>query len=743
MPDSPPIGNAQLAQEVIERYADLNGLSPEECVDLEIEESRCLPLTQILSDWEERKPAPQDLEKSKTTLKAAGFSDEFIREFLGPDESGTRALKERLIWLGDHAVSKWWRIDDKPEVRALMVQKMGEIGLRAPGEALPSLIEALDEEEEYLALAAAEAIGNVGWEVRKAVSALLGKLATWPPNRMRVVIESLGKVGGDGKEVLSALVKALGNQAWEIRYAACKALGTRGISAYSASPSLIERLEGDPVWWVRQQAAWALGEIHKRETEHPSPEKRSFEKMSIQALIGKLGDPNPDVQEVVSHALVKTGPPAVQEVMLALSHQDPFIRARAAHTLGMMKEGATDSVRALIASLRDTEEEVREEAAWALGEIGHPASVVPLIRALGDESQPVQEAAVEALVKLGEDAIPEVIRSLGSDNPIVQRNALQVLIQTGQAKELIQALGDPGPQVRLFSQEALVAIGLPAVPELISALLKETNHSRLEMVIDTLTTVGKDAVPKLIEALGQASGPARLRLVRILSEIGADAMPGLLLSLHDKNPARRLGAAVALGKLGIPALSPLLALLGDKEESTRLAAAEGLATLGLLAIPALTLIVAKGKKPDADAAAYALVKIGEPVVASLLGLLETGDSIREVADIFLKIGPAIAPRLLEKLGSGESVREEIQTILDKMDPIPTDDLPRVFKFLNAPEGLVRMAALREIEKSVRKTPPNENTRKNLIVSIREILKKELDPKILQKGTELLKLLKAS
>ena len=57
----------------------------------------------------------------------------------------------------------------------------------------------------------------------------------------------------------------------------------------------------------------------------------------------------------------------------------------------------------LIENLKSEDEEVREAAAKALGEIGDARAVEPLIKALRDEDGDVREAAAEALKKLDHD----------------------------------------------------------------------------------------------------------------------------------------------------------------------------------------------------------------------------------------------------------------------------------------------------------------------------------------------------
>jgi HEAT repeat protein len=80
---------------------------------------------------------------------------------------------------------------------------------------------------------------------------------------------------------------------------------------------------------------------------------------------------------------------------------DAVVRSNAVVTIGMFKYSAGAS--ALISALNDSSQTVRKQAAWALGEIGAPASVAsgPLQNAATNDSSPlVRSLAKAALTKL-------------------------------------------------------------------------------------------------------------------------------------------------------------------------------------------------------------------------------------------------------------------------------------------------------------------------------------------------------
>ena len=86
-------------------------------------------------------------------------------------------------------------------------------------------------------------------------------------------------------------------------------------------------------------------------------------------------------------------------------HGDPHVRRRAAWWLGEHEDSA--AVPAVIAALRDENEDVRLTAAWALGEIKDHKAIRPLIRTLEkDEDYFAREMAALALGEIGE---PEAV----------------------------------------------------------------------------------------------------------------------------------------------------------------------------------------------------------------------------------------------------------------------------------------------------------------------------------------------
>jgi len=90
----------------------------------------------------------------------------------------------------------------------------------------------------------------------------------------------------------------------------------------------------------------------------------------------------------------------LEELFEALRHKDDDVRENAAKALGQI--GDPRAVDPLASALKDETSNVRQIAAYALGYIGDPKAVEPLTQALRDENEYVQNAAKTALEEIKE-----------------------------------------------------------------------------------------------------------------------------------------------------------------------------------------------------------------------------------------------------------------------------------------------------------------------------------------------------
>ncbi|PYT03411.1 MAG: hypothetical protein DMF60_18450, partial [Acidobacteria bacterium] len=182
------------------------------------------------------------------------------------------------------------------------------------------------------------------------------------------------------------VIEALSNRTQRVRENAILALGYGGARVDGAAvPGLIENLEKGSTQ-TRSNVIWALSSIHKRED------------LIIPALLRLVDDQNAWIRLNAVGGLAGFNLPRTSgRVIKALDDPDAEVRGGVARSLGATVDRTTDDtlvkriVAALIVRLNDPVDDVRSNAAWALGAIG-----------------PRAMEAVVALMKLTKDLNPQV-----------------------------------------------------------------------------------------------------------------------------------------------------------------------------------------------------------------------------------------------------------------------------------------------------------------------------------------------
>jgi HEAT repeat protein len=198
-------------------------------------------------------------------------------------------------------------------------------------------------------------------------------------------------------------------------------------------------------------------------------------------------------REAVQRLGAMARPESSRAAGLALNDSSPVVRATAARAV--LSLGPAEASTLLVPLLRDKDEFVRREAAYALGSAGHPTAVAALVGALGgDKEAAVRGAAAVALGQIADPAaVPALSEALGrriaatgilnrlrrrqtEEDEFVRRSAAVAL---GQIKSrdavpaLVAALSNEraGDDVRREAASALGLIGDPAaIPALRAAL---------------------------------------------------------------------------------------------------------------------------------------------------------------------------------------------------------------------------------------------------------------------------------
>lgn len=212
---------------------------------------------------------------------------------------------------------------------------------------------------------------------------------------------------------------------------------------------------------------------------------------------------------------------AFDDVLQALHSHDEEIREEAARALGEL--GDRRAVNPLIELLNDDNRYVRREAAKSLGKIGDEKAIPALISALKDEDRYGREGAAEGLGEMGENAYSPLIRAMNDSDWHVRMGAaiaLRIIGNKDALKVLIPAMNDENRFVRREVIKSLGRIGDHSVVNTLISALKDPDRSvRLRAVSALSKCNDKRVIEPLIEALNDEDSGVRLRVIRALEEI--------------------------------------------------------------------------------------------------------------------------------------------------------------------------------------------------------------------------------
>jgi len=211
---------------------------------------------------------------------------------------------------------------------------------------------------------------------------------------------------------------------------------------------------------------------------------------------------------------------AFEEVLTALNSPDDEVREEAVRALGELNDRR--AVDPLILMLGDENRYIRREAAKSLGRIGDPRAIPPLINALKDDDRYGRDGAAEGLGEMGGKAVPALVEKLSDEDWHVRMGAAVALRISGDKsaiEPLIHALDDKNRFVRREVTKSLGRIGDKRVIDPLIRALKDPDRSVRIRAAGALAKCHDDRViDPLIEALNDEDSGVRLRVIRALEE---------------------------------------------------------------------------------------------------------------------------------------------------------------------------------------------------------------------------------
>jgi HEAT repeat protein len=168
------------------------------------------------------------------------------------------------------------------------------------------------------------------------------------------------------------------------------------------------------------------------------------------------------------------------------------------------KQGLSDLVKALH---EHTDPQVRQYAAYLLGQTKNPRAIQPLIESLADFDKSVREQATLALSAIGKAAIEPLAEAMNEPKWETRYRAAEALGRIADEKAvqpLVQGLKDSRDHVRYMAAKGLHSIGNSGAAEPLIILLKDENIYVRLMAVHALGTLGgkkvRSALKKALES---------------------------------------------------------------------------------------------------------------------------------------------------------------------------------------------------------------------------------------------------
>lgn len=363
----------------------------------------------------------------------------------------------------------------------------------------------------------------------------------------------------------------------------------------------------------------------------------------VLALAGSLAaeTTTPSLQTIPPSSTAPTvnevGGRTLSQWMTDLRHKDPSTRAQAITNIPAFGERAAEAVPLLIDRCQDTDASPRAKAVITLKFVTvRPADVPKVVEALArrlteDPQSIVRYEAAVALVRFADDAkpvVPALLRGVDDTGTWEIRHASIIALRraafdskAGPDKRatvaLMKALRDPVERVRLEATVSLGAMGRPADPQLLGALVSALqqqlayrdkalslwSHVSLMALDDKVSEQSLQAILKLIQS---PERDIRLQVLLALGAMGAKAkagVPAVIACLEDQESAVVAAACATLPRLGDPSgrvLDALIKVTQRKEQGLVWAGCAALGEIGGLNPDALAALIAVTQRKELD-----------------------------------------------------------------------------------------------------------------------------------------------
>jgi HEAT repeat protein len=236
----------------------------------------------------------------------------------------------------------------------------------------------------------------------------------------------------------------------------------------------------------------------------------------------------------------------------------------------MPEAAKADELQRYLRQLESHDVTVRSDAAHALGKLGDEAAVAALARALQDPDEYVRKSAVMALRRIAGPAAAEALRAALADRSeqvvLQATNGLRDMRDKGAVEALIRVLGRRERSLQLAAIEALVRIGPDAVGQLVLTFEDKNLRRKIgAQVMKILVEIGPRASDALLEALAQGSQVVQVTALSVLGRVGDQRIVQPLVDLFLRDPRMQEAVVATLARLEERGVLDVEGAHGDRE----------------------------------------------------------------------------------------------------------------------------------------------------------------------------------
>lgn len=453
-----------------------------------------------------------------------------VRAFIGgvPEQAGT-FIAGLILIIGEQALAPQQLYWIGLAAAGLTVYVIWRAGRAYRG----ALVDALKAGQPQLFLSEQDSFGGFRQDAT-AVAAVIDGLSSPDPVVRRVSAEILGDLPIPA--AAPALAGALADPDPGVRIASLRGLAQAHAAASGAT--VLECLR-DPEADVRRAALDALGRLAD---EAPAGIAQQAEAL--------LNDPDTLVRVRAALLLCRLGPHQAARRALQEMAADPHVPVRVSALQALGERGEKQAFEPVLAGLNDLHASplVRQAAAAALVQIDRQQAVPALIRSLNDDDQAVRQSLAEALATAGETALGQVMAALA--NPAYEDGALRALEQLPLDREsATQLAAQARANIRSALQYHNLALGLRALFQ-----QPADDNGRRQLLVDS------------VHDKGHRAGINALRALALLDD--REAISVAVENLKSRDPAQRANALETLESIHArEVVRPLLQVWESEEAS--------------------------------------------------------------------------------------------------------------------------------------------------------------------------------